>query len=173
MPRGSHSFIFQLKIVYPLIKAIPNVMLLVVGDGPDKEKLKNKAKELGIKNHIIWMGRMDHEEVIKLYTIMDVVVIPSRFEGFGLSAAEAMAAGVPVIASAVDGLMEIIEDGKTGYLVPVNNSGELAQALIKLLNNPERAQTMGLNGAERVKKMFSFEHFSESTLAAYQYFTCL
>jgi len=156
-----------------VIKAIPNIILLVVGDSPDREKLRVKTKELGIENHIIWLGQMDHEEVVKLYTIMDVVVIPSRFEGFGLAAAEAMAAGRPVVASDVDGLREIVVNGITGYFFPVSDHQELAKTLIKLLKSPEKAKAFGVKGYKRVQEIFSMERFAESTIAAYRHFTKL
>jgi glycosyltransferase involved in cell wall biosynthesis len=162
-----------LKAMVDVINVIPDAVLLVVGDGPDRQHLEQLAIQFGINSHVLWLGQRKQEEVFELYSIMDVVAVPSIFEGFGLAAAEAMAVRRPVVGTRVDGLTEIIEESVTGYLVPVNNSGELAQALIKLLNNPERARTMGLNGAERVKKMFSLEQFSESTLAAYRYFTGL
>jgi L-malate glycosyltransferase len=153
-----------------VIKAISNVMLLVVGDGPDREKLGVKAKELDIESHIIWLGQMDYEEVIKLYTVMDVVVIPSRFEGFGLSAAEAMAARCPVIASAVDGLREIIKDKVNGYLFPVNDSKRLAVELKELLSNKQKAFHVGERSLDNIKNNFSIEKFALSIISAYHHF---
>jgi L-malate glycosyltransferase len=153
-----------------IIREIQNAILLVVGDGPDKEKLKVKAKELGIENHVIWMGQLDHDEVIKLYTVMDVVVIPSRFEGFGLSAAEAMGAGRLVIGSQVDGLKEIIKDKVNGYLFPVDDSKRLAIELIDLLSNKQKAFHVGERGHDNIKKNFSIEKFASSITSAYHHF---
>lgn len=159
-----------LEAMPEVIKAIPNAILLVVGDGPDRKKLEDKAKELGIENHIIWMGQMDHEEVIKLYTIMDVVAVPSRFEGFGLSAAEAMAAGCPVICSRVDGLTEIIEDGVMGYLFPVGDSKRLAISLINVLSKKQKSVDIANKGKEHIKNNFSIDKFAVSMTTAYQHF---
>jgi L-malate glycosyltransferase len=153
-----------------VIRAIPNVMLLVVGDGPDRGKLSIKAKELGIENHIIWLGQMDHEEVVELYTIMDVVVVPSRFEGFGLSAAEAMATGCPVIASAVDGLAEVIQDGVTGSLFPVNDTEKLALAITDLFADIEKAADIADKGKDYIINKFSIEKYASSIISAYHYF---
>jgi len=96
-----------------------------------------------------------------------VVAVPSHFEGFGLVAAEAMAAGRPVVASAVDGLAEVVEDGVTGLLVPPGDSAALAAALIDLLQHPAKAVEMGRRGKARVRELFSVERYRESILAAY------
>ena len=101
---------------------------------------------------------------------MNVMVVPSIFEGFGLVAAEAMAAGLPVVGSAVDGLAEVIADNETGRLVPVLDTAALAAALVSLLSSPATATVMGRKGRQRVAELFSLQIFSESTLAAYAAF---
>jgi glycosyltransferase involved in cell wall biosynthesis len=83
---------FLLDSMAEVIKTNPDSMLLVVGDGPDRMSLELKAERLGLSNNILWLGQKSHEEVYQLYGIMDVVAVPSLFEGFGLTAAEAMAA---------------------------------------------------------------------------------
>lgn len=160
----------SLHAMVDVIKVLPDTVLLVVGDGPDRRHLEQTAKRLGIDRHVIWLGQKDQNEVFQLYSIMDTVAVPSVFEGFGLSAAEAMAAGCPVVGTRVDGLAETIEEDVTGYAVPVNDSRELAAALIRLLSNPAKAKAMGLRGYERVRKMFSIGRFAESTIAAYRHF---
>lgn len=160
---------FLLDAMPMVIRDVPNMMLLIVGDGPDKVKLKIKAEQLGIAANIIWMGQLEYDEVIKLYTVMDVAAVPSRFEGFGFSAAEAMAAGVPVVASAVDGLTEIIKEGVTGYTVSVNDTSKLAKALIQMLKNKTKGEAMVQNGTKYVRTNFSMAHFGETTIAAYRY----
>lgn len=153
-----------------VIKDVPDVILLIVGDGPDRKKLENRIKELVIENNIILTGQVEYSDVIRLYTIMDVAVVPSRFEGFGLSAVEAMAAGVPVVASPVDGLKEVVKHGINGYLVPAAESQRLARVLIEMLQDTSRSSVMGLNGYKRVRDLFSIEHFSEMIKAAYTQF---
>jgi L-malate glycosyltransferase len=151
-----------------IIEKFPDVILIVIGEGPDRMKLEDKVKSLGIENHILWLGVQQQDRVFQLYSIMDVLAMPSRYEGFGLTAAEAMAARIPVVGSKVEGLTEIIQDGITGYLVPVNNSNKLAEAIINLLIDPEKAKGMGRKGFERVNELFSIERFSKSWLAAYR-----
>lgn len=148
---------------------IPDVRLLVIGDGPDRESLKLKAEALGITSNIVWMGQKAPKEVYEFYRITDIAIVPSLFEGFGLAAAEAMAAGLPVVGSDVDGLREVVEEGVTGYLVPAGNSHALAEAIVRLLENPKIANAMGERGRERVNLLFSMRRFAEAVTAAYHH----
>jgi len=156
-----------LEAMAEVVKAFPMAQLLVVGDGPDADTLKRHAAQTGLQNHVIWYGMTDADRVFQIYSLMDVVAVPSLFEGFGLVAAEAMAAGCAVVASAVDGLTEVVEDGVTGLLVPPGDSSALAAALFDLLQHPAKAIEMGRQGKERVRKLFSIERYRESILAAY------
>jgi len=154
-----------------VIKEVPEAKLVVIGDGPDRNQLKRRSENLGITGNIIWLGAKEPTETLQFYGIMDVVVVPSLFEGFGLTAAEAMAAGRPVVGSDVDGLREVIHQGRTGYLVPVGDSNAMAECLVELLSNPSKAQAMGEAGRRRIEQNFSMERFPESILAAYQNFS--
>jgi len=165
--KGPH---FLIEAFAKVAQDIPDAVLLIVGNGPDRQVLEIRAKTLGIAENVIWLGQMHQDEVFRLYGIIDVIAMPSIFEGFGLTAAEAMAAGLPVVGSAVDGLAEIIIDQETGLLVPPQDANALAAALTALLASPERAFMMGSKGRQRVNTHFSLQKFSESTLAAYAAF---
>jgi len=153
-----------------VLKAVPDATLLVVGDGPDREVLLAQARALGVMPRIVWTGERSPEDVLALYGLMDVVAVPSRFEGFGLSAAEAMAAGRPVVGTRVGGLCELIEDGVTGYLISPEDSTAFAAALIRVLRDPRDATIMGVRGHLRVSEKFSTERFAEAFVTAYRYF---
>lgn len=157
-----------LEAMVEVAKQIPSAMLLVVGDGPDREDLQCQAERLGITDNVLWLGQQNAEEVFRLFSVMDVVAVPSIFEGFGLVAAEAMAAGRPVVASAVDGLAEVVADGRTGALVPPGDIGALAAALVQLLKDPELARTYGKSGLKRCRDLFGLARFRDTTLAAYR-----
>jgi glycosyltransferase involved in cell wall biosynthesis len=159
-----------LEAMAEVVKSVPEAMLIMVGDGPDRLSLELKAKSLGLKNNILWLGQKSPEEVYQLYGIMDVVAVPSLFEGFGLSAAEAMAAGRPVVASSVDGLNEIVEQGVTGHLVPADDKSALASRLLELLCKPDAVESMGSEGQKRVKKYFSSDAFANAICAAYKHY---
>jgi glycosyltransferase involved in cell wall biosynthesis len=161
----------ELLNALPLVlKAIPDATLLVVGDGPDRAALADQARSLGVLPHIVWTGEKSPEETLALYAAMDVVAVPSRFEGFGLSAAEAMAAGRPVVATRVGGLPEVVEHGLTGYLVAPNDSQALAEALIAVLDDPGAAANLGACGRIRVSEHFSSKRFSASFVEAFRCF---
>ncbi len=168
MEKG-HEILF--RAMPEIIRAFPDIRLLVIGDGPDRSEFEGLAETFGIQHHICWTGEKTPDSVIPYYVIMDAAVVPSRFEGFGLTAAEAMAAGVPVIGSDVDGLREVIENGLTGYLFKVGDSHELARKLILLLSDSEKCKLMGKAGHDRVVRHFSPERFSRAILAAYRRFS--
>jgi glycosyltransferase involved in cell wall biosynthesis len=165
--REEKGHVWLLKAMVDIVKVIPDVVLLVVGDGPDRDLLREQAENLGIAPQVIWAGQTPPNEVYRMYAAMDVVAVPSLFEGFGLTAAEAMAAGLPVVGTRVDGLSEIIEGGVTGYILPAGDSHELANVLIQMLSNPEEREMMGQKGKDRVQELFSLQRFNRSTLAAY------
>jgi glycosyltransferase involved in cell wall biosynthesis len=168
--RAEKGHAWLLDAMADVMKIIPDVVLLVVGDGPDREGLKRRAENLGISENVTWMGQKTIDEVYLLYAAMDVVVVPSLFEGFGLTAAEAMASGRPVVGSRVDGLCEVIIDNVTGYLVPVKDCVAMARHLVELLSNKSKAETMGQAGYRRVVENFGIERVSASINAVYHYY---
>ena len=159
-----------LESMKTVLQELPDTVLVVVGDGPDRLDLEEMARTLGIDNHVKWLGQKSHDEVLRLYSIMDMVVVPSVFEGFGLTAAEAMAAGKPVVASDVDGLSEIVQDGVSGLLVPPGDSKALAHAVLALLTNPAKGASMGNLGWKVVGDFFSLVRFRSYILAAFNHF---
>jgi glycosyltransferase involved in cell wall biosynthesis len=146
----------------------PDTVLVVVGNGPDRTSLEQRAASLGVDAQIKWLGQKKPEEVYELYGIMDVVAVPSRFEGFGLTAAEALAAGVPVVGSAIDGLEEIITQNVTGFLVSADDSTALTQAISRLLDDEYLAHSMGIRGKKRIEDFFSLKIFDSLIRALYQ-----
>ena len=153
-----------------VIKEFPDVVLIIIGEGPERQKLGEKALALNINKNILWMEAQPQNKVFEFYAIINIFAMPSLYEGFGLTAAEAMAASVPVVATKVEGLSEVIEDGVTGYLVPAGNSLAFGEAVIKLLKDPQKAKAIGQNGYKRVKKLFSLKNFSDSMKEIYSTF---
>jgi glycosyltransferase involved in cell wall biosynthesis len=122
----------------------------------EKQKKRNLFRILGYR-----------ADIPLLLSQMDVVVIPSLSEGFGMVAIEAMAMGKPVVASAVGGISEIVEHGETGLLVEPANANALSKAILDLLHNPQLREKLGNNARRRVEKSFSFGRMIEQTLACY------
>jgi glycosyltransferase involved in cell wall biosynthesis len=157
-----------LRAMKSVLRALPSAVLVVVGDGPDREVLEKEAALLGIADNIRWLGQQDQSEVYRLYSVMDVVAVPSLFEGFGLVAAEAMAAAVPVVASHVGGLPEVVSHGVTGLIVAPEDDSALAVCLLLLLRGGKEAKTMGEEGRKRAKMLFSPELFGDDVLSVYE-----
>lgn len=150
-----------------VVRSIPDAALLVVGDGPDRGDLEARVQALGIGDRTVWVGERNPAELSRLYAAMDLVAVPSLFEGFGLVAVEAMAAGKPVVASATGGLMEIVVDGVTGTLVPAGNRAALAEAIVSLLKDPAGAAAMGRDARRIAKERFSLEAFACTVSSVY------
>ena len=149
-------------------KESTNFLLLIIGTGPDEEDLKKLSRDLDIQDHIIWLGGKTQEEVFKCYSIINLLVMPSLYEGFGLVTAEAMAAGVPVIASNVDGLSELIENQVTGILVQPGNASELSKQIIKHIDNKQLGKQYSILAKIRVTEKFNKESFQKSCTLLYQ-----
>jgi len=147
------GIVYLLEAVRLLRPEIPQVRLEIAGSGPEQARLQTQARRLGLEGCVCFLGwRADVRDLMSQW---DVFVLPSLEEGFGLAAAEAMAAGLPVVASAVGGLQEIVQDGETGYLVPPRDPVLLAARLRSLLLNPGLQNAMGTAARARVREQFS------------------
>ena len=139
-----------------LLDALPRMearpTLLVAGDGEERASLEEDARRRGLDDRVRFLGRRDDKA--DLLAACDVFVLPSRLEGLGVAALEAMAAGRPVVASAVGGLGEAIVDGSTGLLVPPDDPITLAAALDRLIGDPTLRAQMGAAGPARVASGF-------------------
>lgn len=166
--RSEKGHAILLDAMAEVVRECPATKLLAVGDGPDRETLREHAHRLGLNGAVVWAGARPQDETFALYGVMDVVAVPSLFEGFGLSAAEAMAAGKPVVASAADGLAEVVTDGRTGLLTPIGDSKSMAVAILGILTSPEVANSMGKAARSDVADRFSLERLGLAMQAAYE-----
>jgi glycosyltransferase involved in cell wall biosynthesis len=131
---------------------LPGIRAVVAGDGPEREPLERLAHELGIASQITFAGWV--EAPWPNHFTADVLVVPSRREGFGLVAAEALMAGIPVVASAVGGLSEVLEEGAAGLLVPPEDPTALACAIDAVLTDSQSARTRAARGLESARERF-------------------
>lgn len=145
-----------------LLTEWPDLQLVVVGEGDDQGWLEQIADGRGIRRHVHFLSRLSYAEIAACYRACEIFALPSRGEGFGLVYLEAMACGKPVIGGAHGGAPEVIEDGKTGYLVQHGDAAQLATSLEALLSDPALAQQMGARGRERVERDFRFNIFAKS-----------
>lgn len=141
------------------------VVFAVAGGGGELESLKALANSFGIGNQVKWLGGRYGYDLVDAYHACDVYLTTSDYEGFGLTLVEAMAAGKPVVSTAVGGTVDIVVDGETGRLCPAGAAESLATAVLELLNDPLRAKTWGLAGQKRALERFdlpAFQHGFES-----------
>lgn len=159
-----------------LIKAVkivslkyPNLLLYLAGHGNQRPILEKLAKDLEISKKVKFLGFRD--DVPPIVSSMDIMAVPSVWEEpAGLSNIEAMFMRKPLVASRVGGIPELVNDGKTGLLVRPKDENELAQGLIKIIENPEFGKTMGENGHLRVKQNFTHEKMTDRVIQAYMGF---
>jgi len=131
---------------------VPELRVEVAGGGPCLEDLRQLAADLGVGDRIAFLGEV--RDVRSVLAHAQMFVLPSRSEGIPLTALEAMACGLPVVATRVGGLPEVVEDGVTGLLVPPADPAALAQAILDIGRDPERGLRMGQAGRERVEQHF-------------------
>ena len=143
-----------------VLKRFPEVRLLVVGDGSLRATMEQQAVELGCADRITWVGRQPQEELAQWYGRMDIVLMPSRSEGFGLTAIEAMANGCVMVASNVGGLPEVVRDGVYGLLHRSEDVKDMAEKICMLLDDAalyDRLRTQALCEVEK----YSFERYAQ------------
>jgi N-acetyl-alpha-D-glucosaminyl L-malate synthase BshA len=156
--------------IFAAIRAAMPARLLMVGGGPDRDRAEATAAELGVAADVEFLG--EQEQVMPLLSASDLFLLPSSQESFGLAALEAMACRVPVIASRVGGLAEVIEHGETGFLYPLDDLDAMAQSAIALLRDEPLRLRMGLAAERTVNERFGadkivmeYERFYEHVLA--------
>lgn len=129
-----------------------NAKLTIVGDGEDKQELQQLVKDLNLGEYIDFIGRVENKEIPKYMANADIFVLPSLSESFGIVNLEAMACGLPIVATRVGGLPEIIEDGVNGFLVEPRNSGQLAKKIILLLNDDKLRMKIKKTNKEKAEQ---------------------
>jgi glycosyltransferase involved in cell wall biosynthesis len=155
-----------------LLKAVADISntrdikLTVIGAPKKNGDIRKLIRQLGIGNIVEFTGRIDNQAYVRQYATATVAVVPSVYEGFGLPAGEAMACGVPVIATTGGALPEVI--GDAGLLVPPADPPALAHAITSLLDNPDHANVMGKAGFKRVQNNFTWKSAAEKTVQVYQ-----
>jgi len=166
---GAAGRLDPVKGVRFLIQALARlggVHLAIVGDGPERAALEALAERLGVAGRVHWLGHW--HDVQQVLPAFDLFVQPSLHEGLPNTVLEAMAAGLPVVATAVGGTPEAVLDGVTGLLVHPGDPEALARAISRLLDDPATCQAMGQAGRERVAQNFTVERMIAQTETLYE-----
>jgi len=156
-PVKGHRFL--LEAMPEVIQRWPQAVLLMIGRGELEPALKEQAERLGIGRNVKFLGM--RQDIPRLLSVVDLVILPSISEGLSLALLEAMAFGKPVVATRVGGNPELIDDGRTGLLVQPEDARDLAAGILRLLSNPGMMREFGRQGAERVRKCFSLGNIAD------------
>ncbi len=167
-PKNGLSFLIRAAAL--INKKIPNVKFIIVGSGSEEKNLKKLTSQFKIDKNIIFTGYVPHEQIPEFMSIADVFLRPSVAEGFGIVFIEAMAAGIPVIATRVGGIIDIIQAGENGVLVEPKNSSQIADAIVKLLKNASLASELSRVGRKYVEQTYSWNIIFDKVKKMYAHF---
>jgi N-acetyl-alpha-D-glucosaminyl L-malate synthase BshA len=151
---------------FDLIASVLNVRLVLVGDGPDCHEAELLVGQLGLRDKVDFVG--SQQDVAETLRNADLLLSTSETESFGLTIAEAMSCEVPVVATSVGGVPEVIEHGVTGFLAPLGDIQCLAESAIQILRCPKRYAAIGKAGRERILKHFEMNEITNQYLQLYQ-----
>ncbi len=161
--KGNQYLIASLSEV---VKFFPTIKVIIVGDGSEKEKLKHYVTELGLSENVIFLGLC--KDVRQILSTFDIFVLPSLNEGMGRCLLEAQALGIPVIATKVGGIPDVVEDGLTGILVSPRNPKEMAETIIRLLRNKAARKNMSEAAKKWIGERFGVESMVKKISDLYQ-----
>jgi N-acetyl-alpha-D-glucosaminyl L-malate synthase BshA len=147
--KGVRYLIEAMKIITDKSK---NSRLFIVGDGEERGYLENLVRNLNLEKYVKFVGKVPNEEVPEYMAASDVFVLPSLSEGFGIVNLEAMASGLPIVATNVRGLPEIIKDGENGFLVEPKNPEQIAGRVLLLLENDELRERISKDNKQEIRK---------------------
>ena len=155
-----------LRALPTIIQTCPDVAYVIAGTGPDRARLEQLATRIGIREHVRFVGEVDHDRLPLYYSAADLFVMPARqdppdVEGFGLVFLEANACGTPVIGARTGGIPDAVQDGETGLLIPPDAPDALAEATLHVLTDPDLAETLGRQGRYRAVHEASWDHIAD------------
>lgn len=157
---------YALRAFQVIMTEFPQVHLVIAGDGDGATALKKQADDLGIASNVHWLGwRTDAQSLMGAF---DMFLLPSLWEGFGLVLLEAMARRIPIVASSVSAIPEVVAHGENGLLIPPRDVDGLVKAIRLLLNDRSLRKYMGLLGDDRLERVFHVQQMVTATIAVYE-----
>jgi len=162
------NFSLFLDIAAQLAPRFSDLHFLLAGDGPEEKMLREKAAALGIADRVTFSGYVADTRLV--YLAADVLLMPSRYEGLPMTLLEAMAMGLPVVASQLDGIAEVIGDGREGFLVPSDDAALFVESTAALLQDAELSSRIAQNARAKVEASFSVERMTSAVEEIYDRF---
>ena len=151
------GIIYLIKAFAKIKLKIINAQLIIVGYGSQYDYLIKLSESLGVKNSITFTGKIPNDEVVKYLQKMDIFVVPSIYESFGVAAIEASACNLPVVASNIGGLPEVVIDGHTGYFIKPGDVDDLTEKLLILISDEAMRKKMGSEGRKYIECNYTLE----------------
>ena len=149
-----------------VLRQVPDARFVIAGEGELRESLERMIKENRLEKHVMLVGF--RPDVLSLHKAFDIFAMSSVTEGLGTSLLDAMASSKPIVATTAGGIPEVVVDGETGFLVPPRDHQAMADALVKLLKDPELRKKMGHAGLARARRKFSADRMVQDTLKVYK-----
>ena len=162
------NFSLFLEIAAVVSSKFPDTRFLLAGEGPEESLLRNQAARLGIADKVIFAGYIPDTRVV--YAAADILLMPSRFEGLPMTLLEAMAMGLPVVASNLDGIAEVITDSREGFLAPPGEASVFTDRILRLLGDERLAATLSTNARAKIAAHHSVEKMTSAVEAIYDRF---
>ena len=162
------NFALFLDIAAQLAPRFPGLHFILAGDGPEEKMLREKAAALGIADRVTFSGYVADTRLV--YLAADVLLMPSRYEGLPMTLLEAMAMGLPVVASQLDGIAEVIGDGREGFLVPSDDASLFVERTAALLQDVELSSRIAQNARAKIEASFSVERMTSAVEEIYDRF---
>jgi glycosyltransferase involved in cell wall biosynthesis len=159
------GFTYLIEAIPDILQFLPSVRFVIAGDGPLKKELESLAEDLNVREQVIFPGFIGQIE--QFLSNIDILVVPSVLEGFPMVTLEAMAMGIPIVATQINGVTEQISHGQEGILVPPRNPRELAGAVLRLIEDEELGARLGLAARKKIESCFSIERMVRETEQLY------
>lgn len=164
IPRKGHRYLIE--AIPQIVAKFPHLRVLLLGKGPLKEDLRKQCKKAGIEDYVRFAGF--RKDIPKILPCLDLVIHPALKEGLGVALIQAAAAGVPIVATRVGGIPEIVRDGFNGLLIDPESTEEIVSTLSKLLSEPGTAKRLGENGKKLAADEFSTDSMVQGNIKVYQ-----
>jgi len=159
------NFALFLEVAARLAQRFPDLHFLLAGDGPEEKMLRAKASALGLADRVLFSGYVADSSLV--YLAADVLLMPSRFEGLPMTLLESMAMGLPVVASRLDGIAEVIDDPDDGLLAPPDNANLFVDHVSALISNRELAMGIAIKARAKIECRFSVERLTAAVESIY------
>jgi phosphatidylinositol alpha-1,6-mannosyltransferase len=157
-----------LKAAKLVIKKYPKTIFVIAGEGPERRKLEKMINEFGLEDTVRLVGSIAYAKLPELYASADLFVLSSSHEGFPRVLMEAALTRLPIVTTRVDGASELVENQKSGLLVPIASSQKLAEAMIDLLGHPKKAKEMAAVAQKNARKLLDFDRVVKRVVTSWK-----